>query len=70
MLTEPLMLHLRVAQPALAAMAKELGAIVESNLTDTATHLVASDFASEKYKVRPPICLRRALPVGPTHELF
>lgn len=33
-------------------MAKELGAIVESNLTDTATHLVASDFASEKYKVR------------------
>lgn len=39
-------------QPALAAMAKELGAIVESNLTDTATHLVASDFASEKYKVR------------------
>lgn len=32
-------------------MVKELGAVVESNLTDTVTHLVAADLASEKYRV-------------------
>lgn len=42
-------------------MAKDLGATVESNLTDAVTHLVASDFSSEKYKVGPS-CSALALP--------
>jgi hypothetical protein len=36
-------------------MATELGARPESSLTDMTTHLVATDFTSEKYKVRPSI---------------
>jgi hypothetical protein len=34
------------------AMAHDMGAMTDLNLTDTVTHLVASEFTSEKYKVR------------------